>query len=330
MTTVQAIPAAWYVDERRFALERMRVLPTGWHYAGTLAQVSEPGSYAAVQAGGVPVVLTRDDRGGLHALANVCAHRCAIVASGCGRRRTLQCGYHGWTYRLDGSLHRAPGLDPADGAGLTRLRLAASGDMAFVSADSGPGFGAVAGPYVDALRDTAGVDPGALELRVRVEHEIGANWKAVVENFIECYHCPLVHPRTLPGYGGDDYLVTDHGPLQVQRLARDRFAFAFLFPVTQLSAYGNERAVVARSLVPVAPAVTRVRLDYWFERGVAEADAARFVDWFESVVAEDVPLCESVQAGLGSGMVEAGLLDPVREAGPVAFHRLLREVLDDA
>jgi phenylpropionate dioxygenase-like ring-hydroxylating dioxygenase large terminal subunit len=184
-------------------------------------------------------------------------------------------------------------------------------------------------PFLDAAEADAGIDLGTVELRTSLDHRIAANWKAVVENFIECYHCPLVHSTTLPGYGDDGYVLEDHGPLQLQRLARDRFAFAYLFPLTQISAYGNDGAVVARSLSPAGAGMTDVRLDYWFVPGVGDTAAGRFVDWFELVLSEDVPLCESVQTGLGTGLVEAGLLDPVRERGPVAFQRMLREALAD-
>ena len=184
-------------------------------------------------------------------------------------------------------------------------------------------------PYLVTVDADTGVDLAAVELRTRIDHTIAANWKAVIENFIECYHCPLVHSATLPGYGGDDYVLENVGLLHLQRLAAERFAFAYLFPLTQISVYGDEGAVVARSISPRSAGSTAVRLDYWFDPAVPDDAAQQFVDWFEVVVGEDVPLCESVQTGLSSSMVAAGLLDPVRESGPVAFQRMLREALGD-
>jgi choline monooxygenase len=330
-TPVASVPASWYVDADRIEIERQRVLRDGWYYMGDAAGLATPDSYVTASVAGAPVVVTCDEEGVLRAFANVCAHRGAVIARGSGTRRTLQCPYHGWTYRLDGRLHRAPRLaNGYDGIRLRQLTLEQVGSLLFVALGTPPEpVGELLAPWLDAVRQVAGTDITTLSRRARVDHRIRANWKAVVENFLECYHCPLVHASTLPGFGGEDYRVEIHGPLQVQRLDRERFVFGFLFPVTQISAYGRDRVVVARSLSPDGPAATELTLDYWFDASASERKVAEWVSWFESVVAEDIPLCESVQAGLSSGLLDAGLLDPVNESGPVHFQRLLVEHLGD-
>src|SRR5262249_56988845 len=79
-----------------------------WQYAGRVAEVAEPGSFLATEAGGIPVLVTRDIGGELRAFLNVCRHRGAVLTDGSGRRKTIQCHYHAWTYHLDGSLRSAP------------------------------------------------------------------------------------------------------------------------------------------------------------------------------------------------------------------------------
>ena len=113
MPIADSIPTAWYLDPAVLQVEREHVFRPYWHYVGSAEAVREPGSYQAVRLGDLPVVVTRDTDGALHALANVCRHRGALVAEGCGRRKTLQCVYHGWTYDLDGALRKAPGVDAA-------------------------------------------------------------------------------------------------------------------------------------------------------------------------------------------------------------------------
>ncbi|TMM20970.1 MAG: Rieske (2Fe-2S) protein [Actinobacteria bacterium] len=114
-----------------------------WQYAGPAERVSEPGTFFASEAGHVPVVVTRGRDGKLRALLNVCRHRGHVVAEGCGRRATLQCPYHAWTYELDGSLRRAPrserepGFD-ATGLSLLPLAVAALGPLVFVNPDRDP------------------------------------------------------------------------------------------------------------------------------------------------------------------------------------------------
>ncbi len=330
MAMIETLPGSWYTDPAMLELERERVLRAGWQYLGPAAAVAEPGTWLTADLAGLPVVVTRDEDGALHCLVNVCRHRGAIVAEGCGKRRTLQCPYHGWTYRLDGSLHRSPGMDAAADTRLPALAVDTFGPLLFACADpDAPSLADALGPFPAMVRDVAGVDADGLVHRRRIEHVIGANWKVVVENFIECYHCPLVHAETLPGFGGDGYQVDQYGPLHTQRLDEQRFCFAYLYPTTQLSAYGAEGAFVARAIQPDGPRATRVALDYWFAPDADPAAADRYIDWFERVIGEDVPLCESVQTGIDSGGFVRGVLNGDAEVGLREFHRLLERAVGD-
>jgi len=328
---VASVPSDWYTDPAVLAHERSRVFAPHWHYVGSATDVAEPGTYMAADLGGLPIVVTRDAGGVLRCLANVCRHRGHVIAQGCGKRKTLQCRYHGWTYLLDGSLHAAPGADvePADGQ-LPELAVAAVGPLLFACADTTvEPLESVLEPFTRLLHDVSGVELERYERRRSVVHEIEANWKIVAENFMECYHCPLVHGDTLPGYGDEEYVIEEHGTLVTHRLDRDLFSWANLFPNTQLSAYGKHKVVIARQLVPDGTGRTRATLDYWFDRDVDEAAAVECIDWFETVVAEDVPLCNSVQVGCESGFLPRGLLHPEQERGPVQFEEMLIAALAD-
>jgi len=140
---------------------------------------------------------------------------------------------------------------------------------------------------------------------------------------MECYHCPLVHGDTLPGYGDEEYVIEEHGALVTHRLDRDLFSWASLFPNTHLSAYGRHRVVIARQLVPDGVGRTRATLDYWFDRDVDDDAVEESVAWFEKIVGEDVPLCNSVQVGCESGFLPRGLLHAEQERGPVQFEEML-------
>ncbi len=333
MHVVEAIPSSWYTDSDILRAEQARVFAPNWHYIGSAEAVAEPGSFLAADLGGLPIVVTRDADGVLRALANVCRHRGSVVAEGCGRRQTLQCRYHGWTYRLDGTLHAAPGVEvPPEGGRLPLLSVATVGSLLFASTvPDAPPLEKLLAPFITLVRDVSRVDLDRLLLRRSVRHVIDANWKVVAENFMECYHCPLVHAETLPGYGvDDDYVVTEHGPLVTHRFDRDRFSWASLFPNTQISVFGNSEALVARQLVPDGTERTVATLDYWFGPEAAPADADAFIDWFERIVAEDLPLCRSVQRGIVSGLLERGYLHPEEERGPHHFQQLIsRALLED-
>src|SRR4029077_7980444 len=185
----------WYADPDVLRREQARIFASAWQYAG---RVPEPGSYYSCAAGSLPVVVTCTVAGELRASVNVCRHRGFPVAEGAGRRETLQCGYHAWTYELDGRLRAAPrsereqGFDP-DELSLAPLRLETWGPFVFANADPD------AAPLMDALGPIPAqlaeiVDVDALGFRFRAEFTADANWKVACENFLECYHCAVAHP----------------------------------------------------------------------------------------------------------------------------------------
>ena len=163
----------------------------------------------------MPIVVVRDHDGDLNGFVNICRHRATEVAQGRGKRETLQCPYHAWTYGLDGGLRAAPrsdreaGFDRADYC-LQRVAVDTWGPMVFVNRDLD------AAPLASVLGDlparvaAAGIDLGTLHFRSRSEWEIAANWKAIVENYLECYHCPTAHPgfSKLIDVDPDEYELT--------------------------------------------------------------------------------------------------------------------------
>src|SRR5262249_22303456 len=111
----RTLPGSWYADAAHHALEIDRVFRRSWVGVGLADDVAAPGSYLAADVGPIPVVIVRDDAGNLRAFLNACRHRGAPVAYGSGSSRALQCSYHGWVYRLDGSLARAAGVGEPEG-----------------------------------------------------------------------------------------------------------------------------------------------------------------------------------------------------------------------
>ncbi len=193
------LPASWYSDPEIHRDEQEQIFRRSWQYAGPGAWVAEPGTYFTGRAGDVPVVVTRDRNGILRGFVNVCRHRGHEVASGCGARESLQCPYHAWTYDLDGSLRaaprsdREPGFDHGDW-GLRPVRVATWGPLVFVNpADDGVELEDVLGDVPQAMLDR-GLDATTLAYRGRSrDWVVDANWKVVVENYLECYHCPVAH-----------------------------------------------------------------------------------------------------------------------------------------
>ena len=180
----RTLPFAWYSDEETLRRERALIFARSWQYSGRAAQVADPGSYLATDAGGVPILVTRDAAGELRAFVNVCRHRGAVLMEGGGTRKTLQCHYHAWTYGLDGSLRSAPRSDRElsfdDGEwSLLPAAVGMWGPFVFVNPDAtAPSLGEHLGELPRILADT--IDLDEIVFHSRVEFDAQANWKIVV------------------------------------------------------------------------------------------------------------------------------------------------------
>jgi choline monooxygenase len=331
----ETLPSAWYVDAAQLDTELERVFDRSWQYAGPAALVAEPGSYLTARAGRVPIVVTRDEEGRLNAFVNVCRHRGAEVArERNGKRKSLQCHYHAWTYGLDGRLRAAPrteGIDLEDVA-LPRAGVGLWGPFVFVNPD------AEAAPLADALGELpaivaeAGVPLDAIRPRRSASYEIQANWKLVVDNYLECYHCPVAHPGFSRAFDVDDYTLSEHPTFSVQRAPSNEHSgaeglYAYLWPNFTVNVYPGPGNVSVNLFSPLAADRTLAQFEYYLAAEVGEAEADEFVAFVDQVQREDTELCESAQRGLRSGRLERGLLVPGREDGLRHFQSLVAKAV---
>jgi nitrite reductase/ring-hydroxylating ferredoxin subunit len=329
----ETYPWAWYTDEAQLGSERERIFRPAWHYVGDVGRISAPSSYFASTTGGIPVVVVRDREGELRAFLNVCRHRGSEVVSGEGRRESLQCPYHAWTYGLDGALRAAPRADreagfDQGGLGLLPLRLETWGPFLFVSADPD------AAPVADALGPLAlSVEPAELVFRERVDYALDANWKIAVENYLECYHCPVAHPgfSRLVDVDPDSYVLEGDGPVWSQYgRARDgegRCEFHLVWPALKINVYPGLANLSIGPVWPDSPGRTVGFLDYFFGPDVGEAAARELLAFDDQVGREDTALVESVQRGVRTGLVERGRLLPESERLIAGFQQRVTEAL---
>ena len=347
------LPASWYGDPAILEREQERIFRSAWQYAGPAARVSEPGEFVTCLAGRIPVVVVRDRDGELRAFVNVCRHRGHLVAEGEGRRETLQCPYHAWTYGLDGCLRRAPrserepGFDPSD-LSLLPVRAEAWGPFVFVNPDLEADSFAETFPELSGLVERSGVDLSSLELRSRRDWESPVNWKLGVENYLECYHCPVAHPgfSRVVDVDPDSYALetfelfsSQLAPVRPAALtggdgvpydARGEVAqaqFHFLWPNTAFNIEPGRTNLAVMSWRPLEPRRTHGRYDYFFGSDVPEESARELMEFSRSVGEEDRSLVESVQRGLDSGSVPHGRLLPESERLIQHFQRLFLQAV---
>jgi phenylpropionate dioxygenase-like ring-hydroxylating dioxygenase large terminal subunit len=307
--------------------------------------IPDTGSYLARDAAGVPVVVIRGNDGEVRAFRNACRHRGTSLVSGEGCARSFSCPYHGWLYRLDGSLRHVPdeygfpGLDKAT-RGLVALDAFEHGGLVYVNQD---------GHDTDLrnaslLPELLGSDQVLLDSS---ETLVEANWKVLTEGFLEGYHLRATHRQTFLPFGYDNLTVVEHSgpnsrvtfPFRRVEDLRDR-------PRTERSAIGAvtvvdhlfPNVIVARlshhtTVVVLEPvAVDRTRLVTYQlssrppDRGGA-ADARRDFDFVKLGAAEDRDVALAVQRGLASGANE--FLEFGSFEGAIAhFHRQLARAFE--
>jgi choline monooxygenase len=342
----QTLPWSWYADAEILRLEEERIFRRAWQYVGHRGQAPEPGSFFTGSAGHVPVLVTRARDGDLRAFLNVCRHRGFTVAEGSGRRETLQCRYHAWTYELDGRLRTAPradreaGFDPED-LSLVSLRLDTWGPFVFVNPDDdAPPLEEALGPVPEQVAQVLDVD--TLEFRFRTEFEVEANWKIACENFLECYHCAVAHPgfSAAVDVSPDAYRLQSDGLTSSQLCnlrdgsssflvngALPQGQFHFLWPNFGINIFPGHPNLSCGPIVPIGPERTARFLDYFFGPGVEQEWMDELVAFDGQVGREDTALVEGVQRGIRSGVLEAGRLMPQSEQLVAHFQRLCAAAL---
>ena len=190
------LPQGFYLRPDVFEAD-MRLLEDRWVLAGHVSEAAEAGDWFTTELGAQSAIVVRGQDGVLRALANVCRHRGSrVCVEKAGSGAVLTCPYHAWTYHLDGRLRAArempPGFDPA-GFGLKALPVMVVGGLVFISYGQAPPALGDAGPALTAMTGLYGWETARIALRKT--YSVAANWKLVMENYHECYHCGPSHPE---------------------------------------------------------------------------------------------------------------------------------------
>ncbi len=347
------LPGSWYADPEHHRRELDSVFRHDWVAVGLDVDVAEPGSFLAASAGAAPVVVVRDEAGTLRAFLNVCRHRGAPIAEGCGRARALRCPYHSWVFRLDGSLAKHTGtvvpgdFGPGD-FGLFEIRVATFARSILVNLDPDA-------PAFDPGPLAAGIAPyglDELEFDRRDRYTRAFNWKVLLENYSENYHTPTVHPQ-LPVAGYEYPMLCDgpivfawdrplqprdpserallhHTPLDAgwaavgEHMAAESFyngAYITCFPNMMISMFAKFAATFR--LIPTGPNTTTIERDYLWHPSVPRERRDRDYEATRLVVDQDLVICEATQRTYDAGLSAHGVLSTEHEAGIAHVHRLL-------
>ena len=327
------LPPRVFHDPAVLAYEQEAWFAGGWVSVGREEDVLEPGRYFLAGVAGESLIVVRGSDGRLRAFHNVCRHRGArLVEEPCGKEPRFQCPYHAWIYDLEGRL-RTPrhtellvDFDPAEW-GLVPARLETWQGFVFLDLSGD------APPLREHLGDlVAGFDRfdlGALRRAERIDYDVKANWKALAENYLECYHCPGVHPQLnkITPYNLGQYLpwqgpfcgsymevLPEYETLSLTGEAAGRPAifgmteedhhrvyYFALFPNQLISLHPDY--LMAHWITPLEPGRTLVRCEWYFdpvEMAKPGFDPSDAIGFWDLTNRQDWHVCELQQQGTAS------------------------------
>ncbi|MFT5113279.1 MAG: phenylpropionate dioxygenase-like ring-hydroxylating dioxygenase large terminal subunit [Parasphingorhabdus sp.] len=351
------IPARYYHNEEIFQHEKEAVFYGSWWFVGHASQVAKSGQYMTASVQDQNVFVIRSRKGDLNAFYNVCQHRGHALLNGSGRSQTIVCPYHAWSYGHDGALRNARNSDemvnfnPCDFS-LKPIRVEMFCSMVFVNLD----------PEAIPLSEQAG------ELEEEIRHycpridelvfaqrdkfSVKSNWKVLVDNFLECYHCDPAHKDFVDLVDMDSYRTITHGIYSSQCSGKARttdntafkftpgdvdFGYAgwFLWPNLTVWIYPGEPNISTLQMIPDGPTNTIEHQDWFIATAEPSTQLAEAMGYQKDVLQpEDIGLCESVQRGLkskgynqGRFVIDNGLTE-LSEHAVHHFQKLYMEAMD--
>ena len=359
--TGAALSPHLYLDPNVCEREQERIFERTWQLAGHVSQLRQAGSYLTAQAGTQPVLVVRDDAGDVRAYRNVCRHRGSRLLAGEGTcKKAIRCRYHGWTYRLDGTLVGMPEarsfskVDKGD-FGLFGVRAEVLCGLVFVNLDPD------ATPLAELVGDLPErLAPYGIERLERFDPTTSAqpvNWKIVADNYLEGYHVPIAHPGLMRLLDYQNYEAEVHrdwvwtsSPLRekpsgnrIERLYQRMvtpmpglgkgdervWRFVYIWPNTTIDLYPDQ--VLTWQIVPDGHRATRdVAAGY---RPAGASPRTRAVQKLNQqvqklVTDEDTDLVANVQAGMATRGYACGPLSG-REVAVGWFADRVREALGE-
>ena len=345
----ETIPSSWYTDPEMFALELAAIFHRGWQFVGSSSRLSEVGSQIIASVGKEPVILVRGKDGVIRAFYNVCRHRGGPLATEDGCSKMLQCKYHGWTYNLEGMLRGVPDFDRVElfdkkEFGLIPLHLAEWEGLLFVAIEEPTiSLEIVMSGVRDRVRNA---NLRELKFHSRKVYDIRCNWKAYVDNYLEGYHVPIVHPELFKIYDFNKYQTDtfewyslQHSPLDEDEslyskqvtgdIAREALYY-HVFPNFMMNILPGR--LQTNLVLPVAVDRCQVIFDYYYE-DISSPDALKMIaedqEFSHAVQLEDVEICELVQRGLSSRAYDKGRFSVKRENAVYHFQCMLKRMFGE-
>jgi choline monooxygenase len=346
----ETLPASWYTAPEFDALDRALILANSWQYVGWESKAENPGDWFLAEVAGKPLIIVRGTDNKLRAFFNVCRHRGGPLATTDGSGRVLQCRYHGWSYSLDGRLAGAPHFEGVDGFDRKNCKLAGVHldtweGLVFVNLAEKPAH-KLDEIFAGARDRTAQMPIAKKKFHRRIVYQAACNWKVYMDNYLEGYHVPFVHPGLTSVLEFDKYETEIHphyvlqyspfsdanpyaGPAGATPESANEVIYYCVYPNFMINLSGGRLQV--NLVVPKGPNRTEIVFDYFYDDPDAPGASnqiARDIEFSDVVQAEDIAICEQVQRGLESGVYDRGRICVTYEHGMHHFQNLFRKAYD--
>jgi len=346
-----------YTEPQWFDADQAQIVRNSWQWLCHGEKLRTPGNYVAEDIGGHPIVAVRGKDGELRAFYNVCKHRAHQLLEGEGTSKNIVCPYHAWSYDLTGQLmaarHTSNLVDFDKGSiCLDKVQIEAFAGFVYVNLNpEAPSLAEQSGELGAEIAQWA-PDVERLTFAHRLSYTIESNWKNVVDNFLECYHCHVAHKDFVSLVDMDTYEVTTHGiysshmaeagksensAYDVSGATVTDHAVWWLWPNTCIMRYPGRGNMIILKIIPAGPDLTYETYDFFLESAEpneAELESIRYLD--EVLQVEDINLVESVQRGMRTPAFQQGRIvnDPagsgLSEHALHHFHGLVLEAYANA
>jgi len=353
------MPVHYYLDPAVFKRETERMFSQSWIAVAAMSDVGQANDFATVTVAGDEILLVRGRDDVLRGFYNVCPHRAHELMKGCGKaKNVITCPYHAWTFGLDGQIIRARNCENVDAfnldeANLTPVQVEEFCGLVYVNLDlKAPSLRAQApGLEASITSRLPGVDRLIRAKDHRIPHYTKSNWKAIVDNYLECYHCQPAHPGFVDSVDLKQYRHELHGLWTVQIGAakasakgygvatgagNPEFAGYYLWPTVMMNITpGDVGMMTVNTMVPINQELTLQYYDFYLPTAEPTPAQMAVIAFYRDVFrAEDIGLVESVQRGMksrgfrGQGRI---MTDQARsgisEHGIAHFHQQVVDVL---
>ncbi|TID12935.1 ISP domain-containing protein [Venturia nashicola] len=336
----RGLAASWYRSPELNQLERRAIFHRRWILVTHSLRFAKHGDYISFNIAGLSFFLITDREGNLRGFHNLCRHRAyPIVECRSGTASILSCKYHGWSYSLKGMLSKAPRFDTVEAFDKGQHSLLPvnvfvdSAGFIYVNLQAGE-------PDVKWEEHFAGVhDQGRMKefdfgkeftFDHQWEQHLDSNWKGIIENFNECYHCATSHPliagvsdltkyRVEPTQGRMEHVIVNKD----QEDGQFKRSIIYFYPATSISV--NNHFMVVQRMLPLTATTSKIEFEVYRHRDATDEQFENMKLFYSTIMEEDKHLCDASQRNLNSGVYINGELHPDKEKGPLHFQRLVRD-----